>query len=55
MSNHLLKCPPQLRAVQHYLKLAVDYEARQPVITYWGMIVFYHYRFIERDVVSLAS
>lgn len=37
-TNKLLACPPQLRSVQHYLKLAVDYEAREPVITYWARL-----------------
>ncbi|MCL4142874.1 UNVERIFIED_CONTAM: hypothetical protein GTU68_053971 [Idotea baltica] len=31
-------CPPQLKAVQHYIKLASDYEAREPVISYWARL-----------------
>ncbi|KAF2351163.1 hypothetical protein FHG87_018081 [Trinorchestia longiramus] len=36
--NKLPVCPPQLRAVQHYLKLGADYESREPVITYWARL-----------------
>ncbi|XP_018006715.1 vacuolar protein sorting-associated protein VTA1 homolog [Hyalella azteca] len=36
--NNLLACPPQLKAIQHYLKLGVDYEGREPVITYWARL-----------------
>lgn len=36
-------CPPQLKSVQHYLKLASDYESREPVIAYWGKFLYIKY------------
>jgi vacuolar protein sorting-associated protein VTA1 len=27
--------PPSLRPIAHYLKTGVEYETRDPVITYW--------------------
>lgn len=35
-------CPPQLKTVQHYLKLATDYESREIVISYWGKYLAYY-------------
>jgi len=38
-AKKLLACPPQLKSVQHFLKLAIDYEQREPIITYWGEFI----------------
>lgn len=27
--------PPNLKGIQHYLKIAMDYETRDPATTYW--------------------
>ena len=32
----LLVCPAKLKSVQHFLKLAADYDVREPIISYWG-------------------
>ncbi|XP_063378840.1 vacuolar protein sorting-associated protein VTA1 homolog [Cydia fagiglandana] len=29
------ECPPSLKSIQHYLKVATEHEARDPVIAYW--------------------
>ncbi|XP_063605399.1 vacuolar protein sorting-associated protein VTA1 homolog [Penaeus indicus] len=34
-SPNLPPCPPQLKTVQHYLKIANDYDKREPVVAYW--------------------
>lgn len=31
-------CPPQLKSVQHFLKLANDYDIREPAISYWARL-----------------
>lgn len=31
-------CPPQLKNVQHYLKLASDYDKREPTVAYWARL-----------------
>ena len=38
MSLSLPPCPPSLRAIQHYLKLAAEHETRDPVVAYWARI-----------------
>ena len=38
MSLSLAACPPSLKSIQHYLKLASEHESRDPVITYWARI-----------------
>ncbi|KAK7072647.1 Vacuolar protein sorting-associated protein vta1 [Halocaridina rubra] len=35
---HFPPCPPQLKSVQHYLKLASDYDKREPVVAYWARL-----------------
>uniref|UniRef100_A0A1B6DCH3 Vta1/callose synthase N-terminal domain-containing protein n=1 Tax=Clastoptera arizonana TaxID=38151 RepID=A0A1B6DCH3_9HEMI len=35
MSVQLPPCPTSLRAVQHYLKTALEHDGRDPVISYW--------------------
>ncbi|XP_064089564.1 vacuolar protein sorting-associated protein VTA1 homolog [Macrobrachium nipponense] len=35
---NLPPCPPQLKQVQHYLKLASDYDKREPVVSYWARL-----------------
>ncbi|XP_063532717.1 vacuolar protein sorting-associated protein VTA1 homolog [Cydia strobilella] len=29
------ECPPSLKSIQHYLKVATEHESRDPVIAYW--------------------
>nr|XP_045585522.1 vacuolar protein sorting-associated protein VTA1 homolog [Procambarus clarkii] len=31
-------CPPSLKALQHYIKLASDYDKREPVVAYWARL-----------------
>jgi len=38
MSLSLPACPPGLKAIQHYLKIATEHETRDPVITYWARL-----------------
>ena len=38
MSLSLAPCPPSLKSIQHYLKLASEHETRDPVITYWARL-----------------
>ena len=38
MSLSLAACPPSLKSIQHYLKIASEHETRDPVITYWARI-----------------
>ena len=38
MSLSLPGCPPSLKSIQHYLKIASEHETRDPVITYWARI-----------------
>ena len=38
MSLSLPACPPSLKSIQHYLKIASEHETRDPVITYWARI-----------------
>merc|ERR1719228_2199858 len=38
MSLSVPPCPPSLKAIQHYLKIATEHESRDPVITYWARL-----------------
>ncbi|XP_068249813.1 vacuolar protein sorting-associated protein VTA1 homolog [Palaemon carinicauda] len=38
MADRIPPCPPQLKPVQHYLKLASDYDKREPVMSYWARL-----------------
>ncbi|XP_069943124.1 vacuolar protein sorting-associated protein VTA1 homolog isoform X1 [Cherax quadricarinatus] len=31
-------CPPSLKPLQHYIKLANDYDKREPVVSYWARL-----------------
>lgn len=46
--------PPTLKGIQHYLKIAIDYENRDPPIAYWSTysscIFFY---FLKLDIFIL--
>ena len=33
--------PPSLKGIQHYLKIATDYESRDPPIAYWGKFLIH--------------
>jgi len=35
MSLSLPNCPPSIKPIQHFLKIATEHEKRDPVITYW--------------------
>ncbi|XP_050672722.1 vacuolar protein sorting-associated protein VTA1 homolog [Leptidea sinapis] len=35
MSVNIPDCPPSLKTIQHYLKTAVEHDARDPIISYW--------------------
>ncbi|KAK3870245.1 hypothetical protein Pcinc_024509 [Petrolisthes cinctipes] len=37
-ATNLPPCPASLKNVQHYLKLASDYEKREPVVAYWARL-----------------
>jgi vacuolar protein sorting-associated protein VTA1 len=38
MAVSLPPCPASLRPVQHYLKLATEHDARDPVVAYWARL-----------------
>ena len=38
MSLTLPACPPSLKSIQHFLKIATEHETRDPVITYWARL-----------------
>ena len=38
MALSLPPCPPSLRAVAHFLKLAVEHDSRDPVVSYWARL-----------------
>jgi len=38
MSLSLAPCPPTLKSIQHFLKIASEHETRDPVITYWARL-----------------
>ncbi|XP_042207210.1 vacuolar protein sorting-associated protein VTA1 homolog [Homarus americanus] len=35
---NLPPCPPSLRTVQHYIRLATEYDKREPVVAYWSRL-----------------
>jgi len=32
------ECPPSLKAISHYLKLAIEHDSRDPVVGYWARL-----------------
>lgn len=35
MSANIPECPPSLKSIQHFLKTAVEHDARDPIVAYW--------------------
>lgn len=38
MTLSLPPCPPSLKPIQHYLKIATEHDARDPVVSYWSRL-----------------
>ena len=38
MSLSLPACPPSLKSIQHFLKLAAEHDSRDPVVAYWARL-----------------
>merc|ERR1711892_1263472 len=38
MDLSLPDCPPSLKTIQHFLKLATEHDTRDPVISYWSRL-----------------
>jgi len=38
MTLSLPPCPPSLRPIQHYLKIATEHDSRDPVVSYWSRL-----------------
>merc|ERR1712096_213477 len=38
MTLSLPPCPPSLKPIQHFLKLATEHDTRDPVISYWSRL-----------------
>eukprot|EP00092_Neocalanus_flemingeri_P026243 GFUD01028444.1.p1 GENE.GFUD01028444.1~~GFUD01028444.1.p1 ORF type:complete len:271 (+),score=104.21 GFUD01028444.1:43-855(+) len=38
MALSLPPCPPSLKTIQHFLKLATEHDTRDPVISYWSRL-----------------
>lgn len=38
MAPTLPPCPPSLKSVQHFLKLAGEHDTRDPVVAYWARL-----------------
>ena len=38
MALALPNCPPSLKSIQHFLKLASEHDTRDPVISYWSRL-----------------
>lgn len=38
MSLSLPACPPSLKSIQHFLKLAAEHDTRDPVVAYWARL-----------------
>lgn len=35
MSVNIPDCPPSLKSIQHFLKIAAEHDARDPTVAYW--------------------
>ena len=38
MSLSLPACPPSLKSIQHFLKIAAEHDTRDPVVAYWARL-----------------
>ena len=38
MALSLPPCPPSLKTIQHFLKIATEHETRDPVVCYWARL-----------------
>merc|ERR1712002_1161280 len=38
MALALPNCPPSLKSIQHFLKIANEHDTRDPVISYWSRL-----------------
>lgn len=41
--------PPALKGIQHYLKIAMDYDARDSSISYWGKVSLLLYLSMQQN------
>lgn len=38
MSVEFPQCPPSLKAIQHFMKIASEHDSRDPVVSYWARL-----------------